>query len=705
MKRWSVLVLSVSLVWVGCGGEDHPNSIDIPEGGDSGISGASGAETAGEAGNSGSAGEAGEAAGSSGTTNGGGAGQAGSTNSAGQAGSSEGGGAGQAGQAGASGQTSTSAPRVTITSPTPSASPDDGNVLTGASVEVVCEARSANAPNAVGVDPSSVVIEMLGSDDAVLQTFAGEPSEVGEYRATFQTSQVPTGSLSFRCAASDLADPPASGVDVISTYVDHGPKVTVASPEPDDTLPLHAAVGFEFTVEPDPITADDLGAAVDLVSLSVEGVDVPLEASSTDDNTYLANVDLTDREIFPDLVNNSVAVLITATNSRSPEPVTRELDYNFTVDGEGPDIKLVSPSDGAIIGGEVTLHLTVTDSQSDVDPSSLTIELNDVPYTFDPEGRWTQVGDDFTFTFDSSKVSGSKVQVTVNVSAKDTLGNLSKGLSPTYYLDNQPPSIDLDPENVREVPPSPDRKQCSNSFDPLGLADDDLSVIEPATLLRALVWDNTNSVEGQTVFYHSKTNQNSVYLYVQPEPSVPLLIDRSGDGYCDDLDTTDLTFRQLTAVPPQGTSPSLGEDASVFPEVPLAPEGSGPGCTFGGATSSPPTPLCGLPVTDPGEISRVVQHVMSGVEPVVYGIGPLDGLECAGRRWEISTVLPGEGWICVAVRGLDNVGNVGISRPLRLCYDDPNTSDVPDCVSSTDPPSCTDGCEPPPRFPGGLLRP
>jgi hypothetical protein len=46
----------------------------------------------------------------------------------------------------------------------------------------------------------------------------------------------------------------------------------------------------------------------------------------------------------------------------------------------------------------------------------------------------------------------------------------------------------------------------------------------------------------------------------------------------------------------------------------------------------------------------------------------------------------------VAARAEDNIENVGISAPLRLCFDDGDSGNgVPSCNTS-EAPSCTDGC-------------
>jgi hypothetical protein len=97
---------------------------------------------------------------------------------------------------------------------------------------------------------------------------------------------------------------------------------------------------------------------------------------------------------------------------------------------------------------------------------------------------------------------------------------------------------------------------------------------------------------------------------------------------------------------------------------------------------------------------RVIKHTALGAESVVYSVSPEAGtLECTGKFWELTSVVnrsPPEGWLCLAARASDMVGNVGVSPPLRVCFDNPGTASHPTCAnSSVAPPTCTDGCDPP----------
>jgi hypothetical protein len=102
----------------------------------------------------------------------------------------------------------------------------------------------------------------------------------------------------------------------------------------------------------------------------------------------------------------------------------------------------------------------------------------------------------------------------------------------------------------------------------------------------------------------------------------------------------------------------------------------------------------------------VVQHDVRGVnEPVVYGMGGLTGLECTGSAWNPIAISENvDGWICYAARADDKKANTGFSRPLRVCYDNPNIPGSPACADGGSiPPTCTDGCTAP-EMPAHLYR-
>jgi hypothetical protein len=91
------------------------------------------------------------------------------------------------------------------------------------------------------------------------------------------------------------------------------------------------------------------------------------------------------------------------------------------------------------------------------------------------------------------------------------------------------------------------------------------------------------------------------------------------------------------------------------------------------------------------ELYRVVPGRVQGKPPAVYAFAPSNDPnagECNGRSWELGDSRVKAGWLCLAARVEDTIGNVGISAPLRVCFDDGNHLG---CDMSHIP-TCTDGC-------------
>jgi hypothetical protein len=381
------------------------------------------------------------------------------------------------------------------------------------------------------------------------------------------------------------------------------------------------------------------------------------------------------------------------------------------VDGDGPLIAIDSPVPQAVVGGKVTLRFTAADSGSGVDPKSVNVTLYSgaTAQFFDTKKGWTHTGDKYTYTFDSKDIEagGAKVQTTINVRASDGVGNPSaSGQSVEIYLDNVPPQIDLDPQNVRA--------NCSGSFDPSGPASlNDLqgtpgngSLDRRIGFFRVFVNERTNSQPGQSIFYHSGTDQKEVRLYVQPDPehaSRKLLVNKNPgvDDTCDDIGGIDdiqnapqfSALKGIATTNPMGT-PWYRND----PDVPPAPAA----CGMLTEQSRPPF-LCPTQSSD----MWFVPYRVELKEPYVYVVGTPDpqDVSCTGIDLAFLTADQPDGWVCVAARVVDKAGNVGLSPPLRLCADDPATPDHPPCaLSSMTPPTCTDGCTPPVRGGGFLLK-
>jgi hypothetical protein len=647
----------VSLVSPACGGEDRKPPFE-GKGGTGGRGGASGAS--GKGGTQSDAGAAGEIA------------------------------AGAGGQAG--GETA-GQPSVRITSPVEVSDPDSEDVLTGEEVTVTCEVDGDN------VDESSVLIELLHEDEELALEAPGvRVGSTNEYAADFIIASIPNGALSFRCSAS-AEDANLTGTDEIDTLVDHGPTITVISPEIDSAHSLEGAIRFEFKVEAAPLAAGDSGAAVDDVVLVVEGMEV--EAGDLDEaesGTYVTTIDFSDPVRFPDPPVGTIPVEIHAMNRRTPTPVEASLFYSFIIDGEGPVITIVypDPDEVAVVGGEIPLQFRVDDPLAGVDPASVVVTLNTTEYRYEAMERWSWANDVFTFRFDSTLLSDSLTQATINITATDLAGNDSReGATGVLYLDNAAPIVDLDPAMVREY--HTEDAVCSRAFDPVGISPNDLQVVPAVTPeIRALVWEQTNYASGATTLYYSGVDPGTVSVFLQPDPTVPLLVDTNDDGVCDDLAVDGLRRQVLTPIPPDGEAWFL-QPPLDHPDLTAEPVVSG--CPYASSGEEPDL-LCDQENSD---LTRVITQFRGNNDhSSIFGLGPLEEPACTGHQWEIKALATeGEGWICLASRALDRVGNIGISAPLRLCFDDPDEAGSPACVGGTTPPTCTDGCTLPGRYPSG----
>jgi hypothetical protein len=686
-------LLGVGLAAASCGKSDNPAPLAIPglqgAGNRTGFGGSAGAGASGGKAGNGSGGNAGESAGEAGVN--------GMVENSG----------GTSASGGTSGVMGEGAPVVHVTSPAAVSNPNDKAVLVADKVDALCTVTRATTRGAKNVDESTILLEMLDASGMVVETHPGTPTDnAGEYTAQFITRKVAdNGGISFACQATDTSNPPLVGLDQIDTFIDHGPTITPVDPPAGDAnnppfatavdQPLHVA----FKVAQAPVAKGDKGASIGDVSLTVDGK--PFDLTLTN-GEYTATVHLDDPTIFMPTPDGDQKIVITAADKRSPTAAQNEVDYDFIVDGTGPVITIVSPHAGDVKSGKVQFVFTITDSQSGIDPGSVVATINNNDYAYkDGDASWSYdvPTGTFTFYFDTTQIMNSVAQATLQVVALDKVGNKSKG-SVLLQLDNVPPIVELDPLPIRERKRSDGT--CSLAFDPVGsAAANDLQVVYDFQTFRAFVWEETNHAIGQSDGIAAGADLDSVVLYLQPNTKQGLLLDSNKDGACDQLATTDadtgkdLHSISLKAVLPQGSSwfgASDQEDTTLDTEFPLPT----PLCKYNG-TSSAPTPLC--PPANSSDMSRVISWDYDNTIPVIFGVEPLSGRTCTGYGWEINSVVS-EGWICAAATAKDKNGNVGISVPLRLCYDD-GIDPPPGCLDPTSdpPPSClVDGCSLPPRY-------
>ena len=588
-------------------------------------------------------------------------------------------------------------PTVDLETPTPATDPVADEVVVGPFASVGCRvARSAGA-DALPVDPESVVIEMLGAAGEVLASPA-VTAEGDLFRAQLNVAAVPNGPVTFRCTAFDVGAEPRCGRDEVATFVDNGPSIELSSPAADS---IHRSrILLRYRVEPSPLADGDSEAEVASHTLVVAGAAI---TATREGDEWVADVDLEDRARFPERLRGAYELAIEATNSRTPEAATRRYAQGFTVDTLGPTIDIVSPSSGELVGGTVVVEATISD-ESNVDDSSVVLRAAGMDF---PMTR--VVGTDtFRASFDASVFPTTVVELTLNVTAGDVVGN-SRTASLSVKLDAVAPILSLDPPLVREARTQGGVVLCSALFDPVG-ADSagDGDVVGTTPELRVRAHDLANSSfggAGTVVFY---AGLDTVDVLVLDDTSVPFLVDQDSDGTCDAInpavepdpsDPGSAVLIQMQAISARGSAFYGDPDPTMTPS---APAGAYAGGVFGecspGTATSPPPPICSAS----SDLIRVIERADSR-EATIYGKPPISADVCVGDSWDFAGAGVSEGWACVVARGTDELGNVGISPPLRICLTDgvgPNPCPGP--IGTTVPeamrPSCTDSCAPPASF-------
>jgi hypothetical protein len=611
------------------------------------------------------------------------------------------------------------APTVRVTSPKAVTDPNDPNVIVDDELDALCTAVRSTLRGSAPVDTASVLLSMLDAEGRTIETAPGVPTDnQDEYSAHFITRKVAdNGRISFTCAAAESSQVGRIGQDRVDSFVDHGPAITPLNPpvsaagSPVFATAVGEALNVTFTVAEAPVAKGDDGARVEGVTLTVGGK--PFEPVLSN-GKYTATVHLDDMKIFSPTPDGDQKIVITATNRRAPAAATSQLAYDFLVDGTGPTIKIVSPEAGDVKSGKVQFVIEIEDSQSGVDPDSVVATINNEDYAYsasDPSWSYDPASNTFTFNFDTTQIQNSVAQATLHVAAADNVKNRSTK-SVTMQLDNVPPIVDLDPAPVRELKVENPANHCSNAFDPVGpAAASDLEVVHDFHTFRSLVWEETNHAVDQHTGIAAGADLSSVVLYLQPNVAQGLLKDTNDDGFCDALETQDadsgddLPSLPMHSIAPQGNAYfGTADDDALASEFPL-PVGD---CEYESSALPPPDALC--PPAKNSDMTRVISWDIDHTVPAIFGLDPIAGMTCTGYGWEISAVVP-EGWLCAAATAKDNNGNVGISAPIRLCYDD-GVDPPPSCLGSdgladaASAPSCVEKkCKLPPRFGPALLTP
>ncbi|MEM1414518.1 MAG: hypothetical protein AAGH15_06445 [Myxococcota bacterium] len=565
-----------------------------------------------------------------------------------------------------------------------------GPWVTSASLVASCQV--------VGAD--SVVIRRLVPVDAVRPREPTVTRDADVYAATFDLSREPNGFLAFECFAEGRtpAGQPTCGFARVETWLDLGPELTLREPAEEafvrDSLPVR------FEVRPAPLAAGDVDALPVSTVLTVAGAEIPTMTNVREDGVieHQALVDLTDETRFPDGLDGPFELSVRTTNERAVE---RRETRIFNVDNDGPVIAFESPADGELVGGLVRVRVRLIDpGGADMTSARLRV-AGDGERTFSPVSGVEGL---LEATFDATDFDASNPSLTLNVTAADTSGNVSTA-SRTVRLDSAAPLASLDPVDVRVVRRSGPRVLCSSLFDPLGPDSvDDGEVVATQAEFRARVQDRGNATEGDgVVTFLSGVAEVQLFLLDGGE----LLVDRDGDGVCDDVNP---------AVRPES---GAAEPATVLTLTPVRPTGTPR--VFGGDFSSPGEPASAyadgavyadceaingsatarLLCEESSPLSTVIPATYDARAETIYALGPIEGVNCVGSAVNLAPLVTPGRFACAALRSEDALGNASVSPPLRFCVDDGAAgcgATLGARVEAGELPSCTDGCVPPASF-------
>jgi hypothetical protein len=345
-------------------------------------------------------------------------------------------------------------------------------------------------------------------------------------------------------------------------------------------------------------------------------------------------------------------------------------------DGSAPLITPITPPIGGLVRGTITISASVVDADG---ISEVTVEMG---------GRVVAVtadGNTYSGVFDTAPLAGSAAPI-ISIRAVDGSGAESHK-EYVVVLDNESPLASMDTPNVRTVSVT-DGIQCSVDFNPLGGdAPRDGQSVRGGSELRARVEDRSNAPNVASNVFVARAGVGSVDAFVLDDSTRPLVVDTNGDGVCDEINPeivpatnpdapNEALVVALDAADPAGTAFFAADTFG----------GSNLGCTAGDDDEAP-EPVC------LGELgATIVIDTSFTDEPAIYGIPLLSDANCMGYFVDATVQGVADGWSCAAVRAVDNLGNVNVSAPLRLCIDDDESGDclpIGDIAAEGARPNCT----------------
>jgi hypothetical protein len=449
----------------------------------------------------------------------------------------------------------------------------------------------------------------------------------------------------------------AIGTAVRGFRADSGPTITIMKPAQGNAY--KGSIAAQVTI------TDAIFAPISGVTMSVGShVLTPSGPTGTPANQWTTLIDFT--AYMPPLDGDQLFA-VTAANSNGTKTSS---SVRFVIDNQGPSIDMTVPTVGTIIGSLVTIGAVVTDPSNVLDSSVVAVVAHgNETFTVNLDPDATTAGR-YSHQFDTRLLDIHDLYPTISFRASDLLGNESS-IGYTVALDNTPPLADLDPPvHFRARVKNAGIWSCSWEFDPLGSdAVDDGEKTAQLFDIRARVEDrgNTPLFGGADVIPISLVDPARVELLVLDDTTQPLVVDSNGDGVCDKINpllvptTTPMSSKDallvnMVPITPTGVS-DMTSDPSILndPTLPCSP----------GNDAAHPDPLCFT--TD---LTYAIPYT-SGSEPAIWTLAPVvaGALQCVGNQFDAFANNVHDGWSCMAVRAADKLGNMQVSRVLRVCVD------------------------------------
>jgi hypothetical protein len=464
-----------------------------------------------------------------------------------------------------------------------------------------------------------------------------------------------SGAYELHVAATTLGG--TTGTAVRGFRIDSGPTITITKPA--------QGMAYKGSIAAQVMISDAIFAPISGVTMSVGShVLTPSGPTGTPANQWTTLIDFT--AYMPPLDGEQLFA-VTATNSNGTKT---SASVRFVIDNQGPSIGMTVPAVGTIIGSITTIAAVVTDPSSVLDSSVVAVVAHgDETFTVKLDPDPTMAGR-YSHQFDTRLFNIHDLYPTVSFRASDLLGNESS-IGYTVALDNTPPLADLDPSShLRVRVKTAGTWSCSWEFDPLGSDSvDDGEKTAQIFDVRARVEDrgNTPFSGGADIIPISLVDPGRVELLVLDDTSQPLVVDSDGDGVCDKINpllvptTTPMSSKDallVNLIPIASTGHAdLTGDPSIpnDPTLPCVP----------GSDAAHPDPLCYT--TD---LTMAIPYT-SGAEPAIWTLAPVvpSGLQCVGNQFDAFANNLRDGWSCMAVRAADKLGNMQVSRVLRVCVD------------------------------------